>query len=511
LFIHNIYTFFEYFFLAYFISYNSINLFLVLLSYYEVRRRLVRRGFEGLDFAMTSPFTPPLSLVVPAYNEETSIEESIKSFFNLQFPGIEIVIVNDGSKDGTLEVLKRAFTMKRIDVDYVEHITTEPVRGYYESKATLPPHIRRIILIDKENGGKADALNAGINASHCPYFVSIDADSILDEKSLLHAFRMVLDDRDIVAIGGQVAIVNGCAVSDGKITDVRLPKSRVARFQMLEYIRAFTLGRTALAKLDSLLIISGAFGIFQKEFVQKVGGYLTKSLTSKIACEYTAPGAETVCEDMEIVVRMQRYIKEKGVTKKIVFTPHPLCWTEAPENLTDLSKQRDRWQRGLLETMYYHRTMLFNRKYGAVGLFAYPYFLLYEVLGVPIELLGYLTVPLLFLLDGYNYYYLIMFTIVSIAYGTLLSVASIVISAWPEKATIAELRGKSLFYFKNTREIISLILYGLLENIGYRQFILVSRTIAVINYLNGKKGWNKFERKGFGGENTETQSKAVST
>ncbi|MCP3677073.1 MAG: glycosyltransferase family 2 protein [Deltaproteobacteria bacterium] len=493
----DIYKSIEYLFLAYFFSYNSINLLLTIISFYEVRRRVISREFEDLDVAMTSPFTPPLSIIAPAYNEEISIEESVKSFLNLQFPGIEVVIVNDGSSDATLEVVKKAFNMKRIDIDYLEQITTAPVRGYYESKSHLPEHIHRLILIDKENGGKADALNAGINASHCPYFVSIDADSVLDEDAILHAFRMALDNRNIVAIGGQIAVANGCDVHNGRITTKRVPKNGLAIFQMLEYMRAFTLGRVGLARLNALLIISGAFGIFQKKFVVKVGGYLTRRVTSKIASEYTAPNADTVCEDMEIIVRMHRYIKEKKLPSKIVFTPHPLCWTEVPESIVSLWKQRDRWQRGLMETMYYHRKMIFNKKHGSIGLFALPYFLLFELLGAPVELLGYLTLPLLFYMDNLNYSYLLMFLMVAVAYGILLSVASVVICAWPQKVAKIDGQGRSLLHFNNNHEILTLVLYGFLENLGYRQLILLSRVNGIINYCRGNKGWSKFKRKGF--------------
>ena len=283
-----------------------------------------------------------------------------------------------------------------------------------------------------------------------------------------------------------------------------MPKNHLARFQIVEYIRAFTLGRTALAKLGSLLIISGAFGIFQKEFVQKIGGYLTRFLTSKIASEYTTTRGETVCEDMEIIVRMHRYIKEKGLNKKISYVPHPLCWTEAPEKLKDLAKQRNRWQRGLIEIMFYYRTMLFNKNYGRIGLFAFPYFFIFELLGAPVEFFGYLTMPVLFYLDNLNYSYMFMFITVSITYGIFLSVLSVVISAWPEKTAETDIPGKSLFYFSDIKDIIILVLYGILENFGYRQLTVWWRLKALVDFIKGKKGWEKFERKGFGEKTKDT-------
>lgn len=498
LYFDTVYKILEYFFITYFLIYNSSNLFFIVLSFYEVRRKIISSGFEDLDLVMKSPFTPPLSIIVPSYNEEKTIVESIRSLLNLQFPRMEIVIVNDGSNDATLDVIKKVFNMKRSDINYIQQITTAPVKGYYESKTNLYEYVRRFVLIDKENGGKADAINAGINASFCPYFVSLDADSALDPMALLQAFRMMLDSKDIVAIGGQIAILNGSVIKGGRVVKPKLPKSNLARFQIVEYIRAFTMGRTALAMFDSLLIISGAFGIFHKEFVQNIGGYLSRFLTSKIAAEYTIPKGETVCEDMELIVRMHRYIKEKKLNKKIAYVPHPICWTEVPEKLKDLSKQRNRWQRGLIETIFYHRKMLFNKNYGRIGLFAFPYFLIFELLGAPIEFLGYLTLPVLFFLDKLNYTYLFIFIAVSIIYGVFLSISSVLISAWPEKTTETDMLGKSLIYFQDTKEITILVFYAVLENFGYRQLTIWWRMKALIDFLKGKKGWGKFERKGYG-------------
>jgi cellulose synthase/poly-beta-1,6-N-acetylglucosamine synthase-like glycosyltransferase len=432
-----------------------------------------------------------------------TIVESIRSLIRLKFPRFEIIVVNDGSKDRTIEVLKNAFKMKRVDINYVERITTAPVRGYYVSKSDLPEYIHRFVLIDKENGGKADALNAGINASFCPYFVSIDADSIIDEAALLQAFRSVLDQQDIVAIGGQVAIVNSSLVEEGKVIEPRLSDSWIVRFQIVEYIRSFSMGRTALSRLKSVLIISGVFGIFNKEFVHNIGGYLTRFLTSKISSEYTGKQAETVCEDMEIIVRLQRYIQEKKLKKRIAYVPHPLAWTEAPEDLQTLSKQRNRWQRGFIEAMLYHRKMLFNRKYGRVGLFAFPYFFLFEFCGAPVEFLGYLTLPVLFYLDNLDYTYLFLFTCVSVIYGIFLSVLSVVVSAWPEKTSETDVEGTSLIYYKGLKDIAILAVFGMLENFGYRQLTVFWRLKAIIDFFKGKKGWDKFERKGFGRKSGE--------
>lgn len=495
-FIDCINSLFQIFTVVYVFILNSINLFFLIIAFYDVRRN-ISRGYEGFDIAMTSPFTPPLTIIVPAYNEEKTIVESIYSLMNLKFPRFEIVVVNDGSNDATMEVLKDKFNLKRVDINYLERISTAAVRGLYVGKIKIPEQVQRFVVIDKENGGKADALNAGINASFCPYFVSIDADSILDADALLQAFRFILYQQDIVAIGGQVAVANDSLIKEGKMVEYKLPKKWIVRMQMVEYIRSFTFGRTALSRLQSILIISGVFGIFNKEFVYKAGGYLTRFLTSKIANEYTGKNADTVCEDMEIIVRMQRFIKEKKLNKKIVCIPYPLAWTEVPENIGFLSKQRNRWQRGFIETVLFHKKMLFNKNYGRIGVFAFPYFLVFELFGAPVELMGYLTLPIFFIFGSLDNQYLVLFLLVSVAYGIFLSTLSIVLTAWPEKTAATDMKGKSLIYYPKLRDLFILFAAGVLENIGYRQLTLWWRLKAIFDFLKGKKGWEKFARKGF--------------
>jgi cellulose synthase/poly-beta-1,6-N-acetylglucosamine synthase-like glycosyltransferase len=505
----NIYRILETFFLLYFLVYNSLNLFFLFVSFGDIRRRTICKGFEDLDVALASPLTPPLSIIVPAFNEETIIADSVRTFLNLEFPMLEIIVVNDGSTDATLEVLKKTFDMRRIDIDYLDRIGTQPAKGFYEAKGKLPEHISRFIVIDKDNGGRADSVNAGINASRCPYFLSIDADSILDETALLQTFRAVLQNPDIVGIGGQIAIINGCKLKNNRVVERRMPKSSLARFQVVEYIRSFAVGRIAFAKYNGLILISGAFGIFQKEFIQKIGGYLTQFLASKIVLEFGGVKQGTVCEDIELTVRLQRYIREKKLRKKVAFAPHPLCWTEVPETLSSLSKQRNRWQRGLIETLRYHRKMLFNKTYGIVGLFSFPYYFFFELLGAPIEFLGYVCLPLLFLLDNFNYTYCILFFAFSVLYGIFLSVGAVIVSVWPARTSETDMSGSTLLYFKDSRDLAILLLYAVLENFGYRQLTVWWRIRGTIDYFRGKRGWDKFARKGFDTQDGGAYVKAV--
>lgn len=483
--------------ILYFFLYNSIQLAFVIVAFSEVRRQLRGRAYEDLDIVYGSPFTPPLSIIVPAYNEEKTIVESLSSLAGLRFPRMEIIVVNDGSTDGTLETIVREFGFRRLEITYEDRISTKPVRGFFELRDGLPAGVTRWVVVDKENGGKADALNAGINASTCPMFVSMDADSILDEKALLQAFRIMLRDEAIVAIGGQVALANGCEVDEGQVHKVGLPDSSLARFQVLEYMRSFSIGRTALARLNAIMIISGVFGIFRKEVVVKVGGYLTRNLTGKLVREYVGKGRETVCEDMEIVVRIQRYIKEKGLPARVGYTPEPLCWTEGPETFASLAKQRNRWMRGLIETLGYHRVLLFNRRYGSLGWFAYPFFVLFELVAAPLELFGYLAVPLLWAAGFLSGKFLFLFVTLSVTYGALVSVSAVVTGAWSEVIDASRQRRGSLLHFRQPRHLAVLLVYAILENLGYRQLTLWWRIRGMWDYCFGKTEWEKFERRGF--------------
>jgi cellulose synthase/poly-beta-1,6-N-acetylglucosamine synthase-like glycosyltransferase len=484
--------------IAYCLAYNGIQFLFVVLGFREIRLCLRGKAYEDLDVVLDSPFTPPLSVIVPAYNEEKTIVDSLESILRIRFPRAEIIIVNDGSGDGTLRRIIDEFGFERVEITYEERITTSPVRGFYEKRTSLPSGVTRWVLVDKENGGKADALNAGINASTCPFFVSMDADSLIDPDALLQAFRVMLADDGVAVIGGQVALANGCEIRGGRVERIGLPGSSLARFQVVEYVRSFSLGRTALGVLDSILIVSGVFGIFRKETVLGVGGYLTRFLTGKIAREYAGEGRTTVCEDMEIIVRIQRYIREKRLRQRVAFTPYPLCWTEAPEDARSLGKQRNRWTRGLAETLSYHRTLLFSRRHGRIGMFAYPYFLLFEFLGAPIEIAGYLLLPVFYLLGILSVSYLVIFFLVSAGFGTVVSVAAVASAAWPER------RGEgpkgppgSLLRYRGG-DVAILLLYGFLENFGYRQMTLWWRVRGLWDFLFTEKGWEKFERKGFG-------------
>ena len=298
-------------FLLYFILYNSYTLCLIGLSARQVRRRVAGHFIEDLDLIDEGDLTKPLTMIVPAYNEEVTIVDSVTGFVQCDYPRFEVVVVNDGSSDGTLERLRHAFQLRRTDVPYRQAIATAEVRAMYEATVPLPRSVLRLIVIDKENGGKADALNAGINASATPYFVSLDADSILDQRALKELMRVIQEDPGVVAVGGQVAIANGCTVRNSHVVSVGLPTRSLPRFQMVEYFRSFTTARTGLDRMQSILILSGVFAVFEKETAIRVGGYLTPLLEHRLTEEYVGRQVGTVCEDMEIIVRLHRFVLDK--------------------------------------------------------------------------------------------------------------------------------------------------------------------------------------------------------
>ncbi|MEO6056363.1 MAG: glycosyltransferase, partial [Gemmatimonadales bacterium] len=490
-------------FLLYFLLYNTYTLSLVALSARQVRRRVAGHFVEDLDLIDQGDLTKPLTMIVPAYNEEVTIVDSVTTLVHCDYPRHEIVIVNDGSADGTLDRLREAFRLRRTDLPYRGAIATARVRGMYEATIPLPPGVMQVIVIDKENGGKADALNAGINASTTPYFVSLDADSILDRRALKELMRIVQEDPRVVAVGGQVAIANGCTIRNNGVVSVGLPSRSLARFQMVEYLRSFTTARTGLDRLDSVLILSGVFAVFEKETVIRAGGYLTPFLQHRLTEEYVGPRTGTVCEDMEIIVRLQRFLRDKLQDRRIAFLPHPVAWTEVPETIESLRKQRGRWYRGLRESLRYHRGMLWRRKFGRIGWFALPTFWIFEYLGPLVELSGYALVLFLVIMEYVlqvrliNHDYLWAFLLASLGYGMLVNIFGVLVGAWRFRLGLADRLQRGLLPFSRRREVLILLAYAVLENLGYRQLTLYWRLRGLGDAWRGKTGWEKFARVGF--------------
>ncbi len=452
------------FVLCYFLVLNGIYLLLYVISFFEIVDYSRREIFSGLSELFTSAYAPPVSLIVPAYNEEATIADSVRSFLALRYPRHQVVVVNDGSRDRTMEVLKREFDLWESDQPIRLRLRTAPIKGVYAS-SKYP----NLLVIDKENGGKADSLNAGICAASYPLVCCIDADIILEEDALLRVARPMIESSDVVAVGGIVRVANGCKVETGRVVDVRAPKEALPTFQVVEYLRAFLAARTAWSRLNCLLIISGAFGMFRREDLISVGGYETS----------------TVGEDMEVVTRMHRLLRERNRRYHVSFVPDPVAWTEVPATFRVLRRQRDRWHRGLIDTLWRHKKMLLNPGYGLIGMLAMPYYFLFEMLGPVVELVGYLALVVGLLLGIVNLPFAIAFFAAAIGLGVLMSTAAVLLE---------EFRFRR---YAHWRDLFKLLLFGVLENFGYRQLTTAWRAWAVVSYLRKDSSWGAMERRGF--------------
>lgn len=427
------------------------------------RRGLNKREIE--EAYVDAMYSKPVSILVPAYNEEVGIINNIHSLLSLRYPEIEIIVVNDGSTDGTLEKVLQHFDMRPIQTVIRKQLASEPVIGVYESN--IYPYLK---LIDKENGGKADALNAGINLSSYPYFCSIDGDSILEERSLLRVMQpIILSNDEVIGAGGNIQIANGFDVRLGRVIESAFSRNYLVTMQIVEYLRAFMMGRIALSKFNLVLIISGAFSVFSKKWVIEAGGY-TKN---------------AIGEDMELVVKLHRLIRERRLKKRIEFVSEPVCWTEAPQSLSVLRNQRRRWQQGLIDSLWKHKKMTFNPKYGTIGLVSFPYFWLVECLGPIIELGGYLYIIIAFFMGQIYYEVAILLALLFILYGAILSMVSVILDAW------------SLKKYPSMRDILRLLLLALSEVFWYRPLNLIWRMEGFFRFFRRKNEWGNMKREGF--------------
>ncbi|MFN8130928.1 MAG: glycosyltransferase [Solirubrobacteraceae bacterium] len=451
------------FFLAYLLALQAINTALVVLGWRAVEDYVRRRALRDYRFVAESPLSMPVSILVPARNESATIVASIRALLESQFVTFEVVVVNDGSTDGTLEAVRAAFRMVRVDRVPRARLPTAPVRAVYAS-----PVEPRVVLVDKANGGKADALNAGITYAVYPLFCAIDADTLLDPGALSRLVWEFQASPDTVAAGGIVRILNGSRFEDGRLAEVRTPRSVVANLQIIEYLQAFLGGRVGWSKAGMLLIISGAFGLFRRDVVVAAGGY----------------DAGTVGEDAELVLRLHRLRREQGRPCRITFFPDPICWTECPASWRGLARQRDRWQRGLIELVAKHRGMVLRPRYGRIGLAALPYFILFELLGPTIELLGYVVVILSFALGMVSVPFVVLFAATALTYGLVLTFVVILMEE------------RAFRRYPGWRDLWRLILAAIAGNLGYRQLISVVRLRAW--WTVRRRGWGELARTGFG-------------
>jgi len=450
--------------LLFFLVLNSFYALLLVLSIPEIWEQTRLAEDEDFQRLMQSDALPPITILVPAHNESATIEASVTAILTLEYRNFEIIVVNDGSKDDTLERLRHAFDLYEVPRTYPETIPTKPLRALYRSRTRT-----RLLVIDKENGGKADSLNAAINASRFPLVIAVDADTLIEPDALLRLTRPFLLGRQVAAVGGTVRVANGCTVKDGRVTDARVPGRFLPGVQVVEYLRAFLFGRLGWNRLGGSLVISGAFGLFRKEYLHAIGGYR----------------ATSVVEDLDLVVRLHRYLRQHKRRYEIPFIPDPVAWTEVPESGRILSRQRERWHRGLIAAMWQYKGMLFNPRYGRVGLIAMPFFTFGEMLAPLVEVVGYVITVGGLLLGAVNVNFALLFVLVAWGYGMLLSLWAVV------------LEEVSFQRYRRLGDLGRLLLFATLENFGYRQRTVWWRLKAFWLVFRQKQVWGEMTRKGF--------------
>ncbi|HEY1024884.1 MAG TPA: glycosyltransferase [Sphingobacteriaceae bacterium] len=441
---------------------------LAFLSAVEMKSYLRKNSYVDYRQILVSPNAPSVSILAPAYNEEATIVDNVRSLLSLHYSNFEVIIINDGSKDKSLETLIQYYDLEIVDFALNEQIKTKPLKGVYKSKN---PAYSKLTVVDKVNGGKSDALNLGINVSSKELILCIDVDCIVEQDAILRMVKPFMDEsKRVIATGGVVRIANSCEVRDGRLIKVHLPDKIIPRFQVLEYIRAFLMGRMAWSRLNGLLLISGAMGLFDKEIVIKCGGY----------------NHNTVGEDMELVVRMRRYMHEHDLPYRVVYIPDPLCWTESPSDLNILGRQRNRWTRGTIETLWSHKELFFNPRYGLLGLLSYPYWFFFEWLAPILEFLGLFIFITLALMGNINWEFsLILMSMVYLFAITLSTVAVL----------YEEL---SYQQYTSGRDLIKLLLIALIEPLLYHPLNVYWAIRGNIDIITGKKSWGTMTRTGFG-------------
>ncbi len=444
-------------------------LILTIFSAVTLRKYLRKNSYVDYNSIVASPLAPSLSVIAPAYNESETIINNIRTLLSLYYNNYEVVVINDGSTDDSLEKIIEAYELEKVNYYFDYRLPCERIRGVYKSKNRS---FKKLTVIDKSNGGKADSLNAGLNVCRNDLVVSIDADSIMESDALLKLVKPFMESKEkpVIGAGGVIRIANSCEISDGHIQKIILPKKFLPRAQVMEYTRAFLMGRMAWSELDGLLLISGALGMFDREIVIQAGGYSTK----------------TVGEDMELVVRIRRYMTDKGLDYDVVYIPDPLCWTEVPSTVKVLARQRSRWTRGTMETLFKHRGLFFNRKYGKLGILGYPYWLAFEYLAPIVEFLGICWFIYLVIFDKLNWpFFLLLFGFVYF-FAVSLSIWSVLF----EEITFHK--------YEKRRDVLRLVGTAFLEPLFYHPMVMLMTIKGNIDKILTRNKWGKMERKGFG-------------
>lgn len=450
--------------LVYFIAVNAWYLVLLVSAFLELRRHMLVIASESRWRLLSSRLSPAISMLAPAYNEEATVEVALRALLALHYPNLEVVVINDGSKDKTMDVLIDRFGLVPVRTAYEQSIPTKAVRRVYRSRMYAG-----LVVVDKENGGKADALNVGLNFAQGELICAMDADTLIEADGLQRMVRPFLHKQNVVAAGGTIRIVNGSEVESGRVAHATVPRSMIAGFQVVEYLRAFLFGRLGWNRLGGNLIISGAFGLFRRDAVLAAGGYRH----------------DTVGEDMELVLRLKRLSYESGSKDTIEFVPDPVAWTEAPESLAVLGRQRDRWQRGLADVLWRHRKMFLNPRYGVTGMLVYPYYVVVELFAPVVEAAGLVGLVAGLFFGMLDARFALLFYLSAYGLGTALTAFTLI------------LEDLSFHRYEKFSDRARLFGFTLLENMGYRQLTVYWRLRGLWKFLRGRKEWGAMERRGF--------------
>ncbi len=449
-----------YFFIFYLIIYSSFLFFSVLTGSLELYRQ---KRMSRLKNELDDDYYIPVSILVPAHNEEVTVVDTVRSLLGLDYPLYEIVIVDDGSGDRTAENLIAAFDMKKIARPIRRQVFCQQEKAVYEAQAGTVS----VTLIVKRNGGKADALNMGINVSRYPYFICMDADSVLQSDSLKEIIKPVLEDDHVVACGGLVRISNSAKLKDGKLVTYRMPWNPVVGMQIMEYDRSFLASRLMMNQFNGNLIISGAFGLFQKKAVVSAGGY----------------DASTMGEDMELVVRLHVFCRTNRIPYSIQYTPGAICWSQAPSSIGDLMKQRRRWHLGLFQSMVRHRQMFLNREYGMVGFVSYLYYLLYELLSPFVELFGVFTMAAAVWFNLINVRFMLFFCLVYALFGAVMTLTAFFARIYTQNITLSLM------------DVVKAVLMCVAEALVLRYILAYVRIVAFVGYKKKGRQWGSIKRE----------------
>ncbi|MEY2333016.1 glycosyltransferase family 2 protein [Acidithiobacillus ferrianus] len=451
---------YQYAILTYFLILSGVYSGILVYAFHYMRNSEKSR-IDGITLKklMFNSNARPVSVLIPAYNEEVNILQTVSSTINCEHPEFEVIVINDGSTDATLQTLQVALELVMSSKPIQKVLQYEKIRDVYISRK-----YPNVIVVDKENGGKADALNAGMDVSTYPFVCAIDADSILEPDALLRIGNQFLMDKELVASGGSVRVLNGCEVKDGRVVRIRAPHSIIECVQIAEYLRGFMAGRVTWQSMHSLLIISGAFGIFRKDLLQKIGGY-----------------RKTVGEDMDLVVRLHRYCILNKIKYRVAFDPEPVCWTQVPSDFLSLLRQRNRWQRGLVDSMWHSRGMFFNPRYGKIGFVAFPYFFFIETLGPLVEITGYFSLAIFWILGWVSIEFLILFFIFAVLWGALLNISAVLLDNLISRR------------YEKSSDVAWVAAYSALEFFGYRQIVDIERLFGTL--FAWRTHWGHAKRK----------------